>query len=499
MANVYVERSPYYHDGNQIGSGGWDMPQSMLLQKMEETDPRLVDAHHMYNHNIMPDEDYYKDYTRTEIVDRTLEEPWQESEFKRSSRPGVERINLTYKGTRSNTQALPRHPEQFYGFVGNDPRGASLDPRFDHMRNFMTSKAAELVVRMGKNDDQAIPESTWTNQSISYAKKEIFKRVRDSLKIFTPSKENFVRGQGALPKGTTGRPDRLVIQEDDEALDLHQHYENQPFRQGVTYRRDTWKHAAIDGELGVMNYGTISGNLKPGNNNRAIRKAAFDQDSKESEQGSVRGQPGPKGDVVLVKSMGGIDPATLESPLQMIEALTKLGPGKPQKQMSTVDLVVEDGVRDYVTAEGRVVGNPAPLTYPTSYAVKSNFEIGDHQSMEVKSYKSVKPGKNYMQIHQNHDSHFSDGNVTTQKSTKAPQRNPHSARTTSHELSFAEQIMTKQFKTSRPQFRGHDTKTAEYDNLFGTNDANFHIHPGHGASKKALRNNDDDREYIGDI
>ncbi|MDE2105867.1 MAG: hypothetical protein KGL39_52075 [Patescibacteria group bacterium] len=61
-------------------------------------------------------------------------------------------------------------------------------PRFDMMRGFITSQAANLEVRMQDSDDNSIAERPWTAQNLSYAKKQVHNRLKDSTKVFTVEK-----------------------------------------------------------------------------------------------------------------------------------------------------------------------------------------------------------------------------------------------------------------------------------------------------------------------
>jgi hypothetical protein len=165
------------------------MPYDVILDKLEETDPELVDEVRGYDefHDL---EGEYGDYVRSEIIDWSPDAPFLESDHTRRD-PGLSRsiLNLHYNGTRGSQPELPRHPELFYGFTGNDPRGAGDDPRFDQMRGHITSRAAELTVSMGDNDDHSLAERPWTGQSLSYGMKELHRRVRDSTRVFAVQKE----------------------------------------------------------------------------------------------------------------------------------------------------------------------------------------------------------------------------------------------------------------------------------------------------------------------
>jgi hypothetical protein len=166
------------------------MPYDEILFRLEETDPDLVGQVRGYDefHDVESD---YDNYVRSEIVDWTPDAPYLESDQPRRD-PAWSRsmLHLRYNGTRGSNPELPRHPELFYGFTGNDPRGADVDnPRFDQVRGHITARAAELTVRMGDNDDFHLAERPWTNQSISYARKEIHRRLKANTKIFTVQKE----------------------------------------------------------------------------------------------------------------------------------------------------------------------------------------------------------------------------------------------------------------------------------------------------------------------
>lgn len=152
----------------------------------------------------MHDEDPYDNYARSEIVDRTLDNPLFESDYtQRDPSCSKSIVNLRYNGNRGNTSDLPRHPDLFIGFTGNDPRGNSEDPRFDQFRGFINSQAANLQVRMGNNDDNHIAERPWTNQSLSYDKKYLQKQQANNLKIFTSQKEGRPNSRNVTTDMTT--------------------------------------------------------------------------------------------------------------------------------------------------------------------------------------------------------------------------------------------------------------------------------------------------------
>ena len=165
------------------------MPHDTLLKKLEET--YISDDEDNYNYNGSGSKT--NDYIRSEIIDWNSDMPFLESDHTRRD-PALSRstLNLKYNGTRGNRPELPRHPELFIGFTGDDPRGVSNDPRLDQIRSHMygdSARANNLIVRMGNNDDYHIAERPWSNQSLSYARKEVQRQVANNTKIFTKSKE----------------------------------------------------------------------------------------------------------------------------------------------------------------------------------------------------------------------------------------------------------------------------------------------------------------------
>jgi hypothetical protein len=145
------------------------------------------------------DKNPYNDYVRSEIVNWGPDAPLFESDHVGRD-PGQSRgkINLMYNGNRGNTADLPRHPEMFIGFTGNDPRGATNDPRLEQMRGFLTAHAGNLQVSMGTNDTNHIAERPWTNQAISYDKQYINKITKNNKKIFTTEKDGRLQGRNVV-------------------------------------------------------------------------------------------------------------------------------------------------------------------------------------------------------------------------------------------------------------------------------------------------------------
>ncbi len=250
------------------------MPYDAILSKLEETDPDLVADVRGFD-QFRAVEDSYGDYVRSEIIDWAPDTPYLESDQPRRD-PGWSRsvLNLHYNGTRGSNPELPRHPELFYGFTGNDPRGVVNDPRFDEVRGHISSRAADLAVRMGNNDDSHICERPWTNQSISYGMKELHRRVQQNTKVFTVSKEGRPWGNNIMADdfaagdvrafmlggagesvacgaerfvGAGGAPVADTLLGDARGLAV-------PAADAAP-----WRHAVGDADLGVQRYGQARG------------------------------------------------------------------------------------------------------------------------------------------------------------------------------------------------------------------------------------------------
>jgi hypothetical protein len=209
------------------------MPYETSLWRMEETDPALVRRARANRPDVLThadlqpygngdgdddaseafdDGDGYDGYVRAEIIDRTPDPAYMESDHQRRD-PSLSRsqINVRYNGNRGNYDYLPLHAEIFYGFTDNDPRGAQLDPLLNEARGQMTARAETVTVRMGDNDDNHIAERPWTAQSISYGMKEVQRRASKNLKVFSTTREgrpwgrNTITDENRFSRGNTAR------------------------------------------------------------------------------------------------------------------------------------------------------------------------------------------------------------------------------------------------------------------------------------------------------
>lgn len=174
------------------------IPYNKILPKFETTSNNLINTGIDVMTNLN-DKNPYNDYVRGEIMNWGPDAPLFESDHPgRDPNNGRGKINLMYNGNRGNTGDLPRHPEMFIGFTGNDPRGATNDPRLEQMRGFVTAHAANLQVSMGTNDPNHIAERPWTNQAISYDKQYINKISKNNKKIFSTQKDGRLMGRNVV-------------------------------------------------------------------------------------------------------------------------------------------------------------------------------------------------------------------------------------------------------------------------------------------------------------
>jgi len=186
------------------------VPFRTILTKMEVTDPAAIAQVRGYGEGGNEDgvlEDAYRERARADLVDWSSDPPGLESDGP-SRDPSTSRrlINRHYNGSGSSYTDMPNHPELFIGFTGNDPRGVSNDPRFDQARGQMLARAPNLVARMGNNNSDFVAERPWTNQSISYAQKEVFRRAKRNTHVFTVSKDGRPLGRNVAAAPNSAAP-----------------------------------------------------------------------------------------------------------------------------------------------------------------------------------------------------------------------------------------------------------------------------------------------------
>lgn len=156
------------------------IPYSELLNKLEETETdKMPEDHHID----------YLNYLRSEIVDRSLDKPYLESDStKRDSSISKSIINLRYNGSRGEYEN-PKHSEMFIGFMDRDPRALDNNPRMDQYNGQITTRMSGIEVRMGHNSSDTDPQRPWSNQSINQCRVDIHKAMHNNTKVFIDERD----------------------------------------------------------------------------------------------------------------------------------------------------------------------------------------------------------------------------------------------------------------------------------------------------------------------
>lgn len=156
------------------------IPYTELLNKLEETDMSESPEDIQTNYN---------NYIRTEIIDRSLENPFLESDRPRRD-PSISKsiLGLRYNGARGKYEK-PQHPELFYGFMDQDNRGLDNNPRLNEYQQQISTRMPNLQVRMGHNCVDIDHESPWTNQSLGQCRRDIQTSLAYNTKVFTDEQD----------------------------------------------------------------------------------------------------------------------------------------------------------------------------------------------------------------------------------------------------------------------------------------------------------------------
>lgn len=156
------------------------IPYQELLSKLEETDT---------NEEPEDIETKYDNYMRSEIVDRSLETPYLESDkTRRDSSLSKSIINLRYNGARGEYEH-PQHPELFCGFMDQDNRALDNNPRMDQYQQQISTRMPNLEKRMGYNCTDNDHQSPWTNHSLDQCRRDIQTSLAYNTKVFTDERD----------------------------------------------------------------------------------------------------------------------------------------------------------------------------------------------------------------------------------------------------------------------------------------------------------------------
>lgn len=156
------------------------IPYQELLNKLEETDTNETIEDHMDNYN---------NYIRSEIIDRSLDKPFLESDkTRRDGSLSKSIINLRYNGARGEYEH-PVHPELFVGFIDQDPRALDNNPRMNEYQKQIATRMPNLEIRMGYNCTDTDHETPWTNQSLDQCRRDIQTSLAYNTKVFTDERD----------------------------------------------------------------------------------------------------------------------------------------------------------------------------------------------------------------------------------------------------------------------------------------------------------------------
>jgi len=172
---------------SMIGRYG-EMPSSELYRKFEKT-------------NIYEDVDQINNYHRSLLRDRGPDSVVLSSDLPRGGygRGGYlsrYKINMRTYGRPSPLEA--EHSEIFLELTERDPRGTSTEP---DMQKMNAQSYARGRYRFFYSDaDYSVPESGRNESQVNRDKKSMFHTVKEKMKIFSTSKNNFQHSGGILPK-----------------------------------------------------------------------------------------------------------------------------------------------------------------------------------------------------------------------------------------------------------------------------------------------------------
>ena len=208
MANYSVTTN------HRRGMNHGGMPHGAILEKLEETD---LDGYG-YSGDV---EMLYDQHVRDEIVDWSPDTPFlEQDQTRRNGSFSRSKLNERFSGGRGATDYRgPSHPDLFVGFTGNDPRGASNDPRFDKLRKHTETRFRNMEIRMGKNvghGDLEAADRPWGGAAFSYSQKELHRRLKHYAKWFSTSKVQRPAGRGTVFNPVRAGRDRRGVIADGE-------------------------------------------------------------------------------------------------------------------------------------------------------------------------------------------------------------------------------------------------------------------------------------------
>lgn len=208
---------------SNVGQPYGGIPNDEILFKLEETDPSYLTSSAQARAGTGFTGSEYKDHMISEMLDRTPDPGFLESDrTRRNPQMSREMLNLRFNGTRGTHSEMPRHPDLFLGFTGNDPRGVTNDPRFDEMRKQMEHRVHQLSPQLTDSvghgggegwSDFQVAERPWTGPSLQKARVDMHEAARKRMKIFTTSKDGRSTSSNVATYSAAQRAAALIREE----------------------------------------------------------------------------------------------------------------------------------------------------------------------------------------------------------------------------------------------------------------------------------------------
>lgn len=193
-----VENAPgRFAYANSNAPGAWSfqgmnyggMPPDMLTAKLATTAPEFAD----------PGAGDYNHYARILMTDLAPDPPSLASDLPQQTK-GYSKgaINLRLNGTRGSDPDPPLNPEQFYGFIGDEPRGTDGQPNLFQGNEWTRRHARSLTARMqesvGHGGDAGLNEAAaqtaerpWTGPAFEASRAERARRAKSLIRVFAPT------------------------------------------------------------------------------------------------------------------------------------------------------------------------------------------------------------------------------------------------------------------------------------------------------------------------
>lgn len=263
------------------------MPADAILQKLEITQD-------VSDRGVV--EGMYNDHARRELADRRPVQGFMEADLpRRNDATSRGLLNTRYNGTRGTQGELPKHESLFYGFLDNDPRGVSTDPRMENMAQQMRHRVRHMEHAMGKSvghgDGYMEAERPMTHTELQNLRVKGQVEARRRMKVFLTSKDGRSTGTNVVDAmsaregvkraraAQTGDGDeRWRVNEYEDSRSDPRTFETIGFANSQDARRPLaaiqLKHQSLTGgDFAVHRYGRLRGNRTKASGKEAMQVA----------------------------------------------------------------------------------------------------------------------------------------------------------------------------------------------------------------------------------